>query len=581
MLDRVKWPIESDYEAVPAGWDKPQPQFGARELLTVLKRQWMIIASCLVLCLLLSICALVLWPVRYLATAQVMIDPARIEASPNTSGPDRQLDALTIESQVEVSRSGNVLREVVKRLNLVDDPEFGASQEESGSALRSLRKLKEQLLGFVNPGAQGQANGDAVQDEVQAASEKLQRALTVRRVGATNILGIDVLSRDRLKASEIANTIADEYLADQARARTEAIDKASKWLDERLVALRAEAQNAEDALQDFKAKNRSGQSSATLLDLEAQAQSYRRLYEAFLDRHITVEQQMSSPTQSARVITRATPPQNKSEPKSILILGAGIALGGVLGLIAGLIRERLFRRLRSADDVLSALELPCLGIIPDVGKLEPLSLYRADGQQLSEKAASSQVKMQSGLAHLTLAVLAETKPLDRRVLTVTSLKKGEGVTSIATALAYNLSRLGKKVSLIGAPLSGSDSAHSPTGTTEAMPAAAGAVNRTDDAKTCRSQPGLVVTTAKMDPDAPDLEKLINTARNAFDYVIIDAPPLENGLDVLPSLSSSDGVLILLNSAEARKSQVMNTLASWSYMNGKILGIILNRAPRNS
>ncbi|WP_414475974.1 cellulose synthase operon protein YhjQ/BcsQ [Microvirga sp. M2] len=249
----------------------------------------------------------------------------------------------------------------------------------------------------------------------------------------------------------------------------------------------------------------------------------------------------------------------------------------MLGLIVGLIRERLFRKLRSAEDVQSALELPCLGTIPDGGKLGILSLCEPGSQQLSGKAASSQLKMQSGLAHLTLALLAETKPLDRRVLTVTSLRKGEGVTSMATALAYNLCRLGKKVSLIDANIGGSHSERSEspkTGAASGLPASGA---QDDHPRFYQDWPGLVFTPAEAIADVSTLERMINTARNAFDYVIIDAPPLEDGLDVLPTLNASDGVLLLLNATTARKSQVVSALASWSYMSGKILGAILNRA----
>jgi len=579
MLDRVRWPIENEYETAPTAADKLQPQFGVRELLTVLRRQWKLIAGILALCFILSICILSLWPVRYRATAQVMIDPARVEVGSPASGPDRQLDTLAIETQVEVGRSGNVLRQVVHTLKLVDDPEFGVLQEGSSFGLGSLLKLKDQLFGSSQSDAPDQA--DAVQDDIQATIEKLRRSLTVRRVGATNVLEIEALSRDRAKSAEIANAVADEYLADQARARSEAISKASKWLDERLIALRTEAQNAEDALQEFKAQNRSGQSSAMLLDLEAQAQSYRRLYETFLDRNLAVDQQTSSPTLSARVITRATPPQRKSEPKTLLILGAGIGIGAALGLTAGLARERWSRKLRSADEVVSTLELPCLCSIPDTGKLEFLSLYKPGSQQSSEKAASIQLEVQRGLAHLTLAILAETKPLDRRVIAVTSLRKGDGVTSMATALAYNLSCLGKRVSLIDASHSEAHSAEFATNKADATYAPVGGESQVAGPDSCRDQHGFVLKAAETVSDASDLERSINTARNVFDYVIIDAPPLEDGLDVLPSLNISDGVLLLLNSAAARKSQVLSTLASWSYMNGKILGAVLNRAPRIS
>jgi uncharacterized protein involved in exopolysaccharide biosynthesis len=98
--------------------------------------------------------------------------------------------------------------------------------------------------------------------------------------------------------------------------------------------------SAERAVQDFKAQSRNLNSSATLLELESNAQSQRRLYERFLEQHLETSQQISFPAPEARIITFASPPLKKSEPKSLMSLAIGAIVGFALGAVIAFFRDR-------------------------------------------------------------------------------------------------------------------------------------------------------------------------------------------------------------------------------------------------
>ena len=75
------------------------------------------------------------------------------------------------------------------------------------------------------------------------------------------------------------------------------------------------------------------QAQVSLRDLESNAQTYRALYDNFLQRYMETVQQQSFPVTEARVITAATRPLLKSSPKTLLVLGLATLVGLGVGLI--------------------------------------------------------------------------------------------------------------------------------------------------------------------------------------------------------------------------------------------------------
>lgn len=90
----------------------------------------------------------------------------------------------------------------------------------------------------------------------------------------------------------------------------------------------------------------------------------------------------SQTTQSnINVLSEAVPPTDVSSPKIILNTVLAIFLGGLLAIATAMLLEVRDRRVRSVDDVLSALDLPVIGVMPKPGSKGLLGRNRASTMQ--------------------------------------------------------------------------------------------------------------------------------------------------------------------------------------------------------
>src|SRR5271155_2244601 len=129
---------------------------------------------------------------RYVATAQIYIDPSAMlgsDVQPIVSGRDSNSFVSYVESQALIAASQSVLERVVKAQNLDRDPEFSPS---AGSS----------LFGRLMP--PDRKGGVAAAAAARALGERLQ----VERPERTFVLDISVSSRDPARAAELANAAA-------------------------------------------------------------------------------------------------------------------------------------------------------------------------------------------------------------------------------------------------------------------------------------------------------------------------------------------------------------------------------------
>ena len=97
-----------------------------------------------------------------------------------------------------------------------------------------------------------------------ASIEALKRAMTVTRFGQGYIFSISVTSVDPARAAKLANAVADAYVVDKLDARFEAAKRASAWLSDRLVELRKQLREFEEAVAQFRAEHGFVQNSANV-----------------------------------------------------------------------------------------------------------------------------------------------------------------------------------------------------------------------------------------------------------------------------------------------------------------------------
>ena len=104
------------------------------------------------------------------------------------------------------------------------------------------------------------------------------------------------------------------------------------------------------------------QAQVALFSLEAAAQSYRKIYDSFLQQHTDSVQQQTFPITDARQISAGVRDQDCAETLQVWIVA--IFAGGMLGVGLGAFREIRDRGFRTREQVRSVLATECLALVP-------------------------------------------------------------------------------------------------------------------------------------------------------------------------------------------------------------------------
>lgn len=178
---------------------------------------------------------------RYVATAQIYIDPhglPGVDKEGTPQGEDSNGFINFVESQSLVITSRIVLERVAASEKLDRDDEFVGAPS---------------LLSHLFAGAP--RGGNPADDSLNAAVAALASRITVHRPERTFVIDLSVRSRDPEKAARLANAVANAFIEVQSSMRSDSARQTTTSLTNRLEALRAQLMAAEKRVEDFKAEN--------------------------------------------------------------------------------------------------------------------------------------------------------------------------------------------------------------------------------------------------------------------------------------------------------------------------------------
>jgi polysaccharide biosynthesis transport protein len=352
--------------------------------------------------------------------------------------------------------------------------------------------------------------------------------------------------------------------------------------------------------------------------LQREADSNRQLYELMLHRVNEASIASAMRASNVRVIDPATPPRSPYKPSLALNLIWGLSAGMLAGVAIAVISERADRRIRKPGDLGFYLSVPELGVVPTAtgsrgaqlgyyqGTLTAVD-YDLEGATVSAPAVSKPVSGQeqtcvelvawqqrsSMMAEsfrgiLTSILLANGEGHAPKVVVITSAVPGEGKSTVASNMAAALARIGKRVLLIDADLrrprlhdifhvtqdyglydlltSGAEEYHDllPYLIQETslpgvflLVGGPGAANATD----------LLYSETMAD--------VVRQARESFDMVVIDTPPILELPDARVLGRTADGVVLVVR-ADTTTRDVALTVKQRLQEDGiTILGTVLN------
>ena len=307
-------------------------------------------------------------------------------------------DSAQVESEIAVLSSERIAGAVVTQLGLDHDADFRAQPG-------TLDRLRD-LIGLRKPDPQKKP------DRFREALNLIQEGLSVRRSGLSYAIDISFSYPDAFRTSEIANGIADAYIADQLENRAHAARVGGDWLQDRMVFLRSQMNAASQAVQVFRASHNyaipgkddgaaAGNGGAkpeerTLDELEANASTYRRIFESFLQSYTESVQRQSFPVSDARILTPASIPETRSAPRAGLIY----ALAGLIGLLSGtglaVFRHNTDRVVRVPHDISDRIALDDFGQVPRL-RWSPLRWFRSLRVKGSPRIRSANLNIRHSL----------------------------------------------------------------------------------------------------------------------------------------------------------------------------------------
>ena len=209
-----------------------------------IRRQYVVIAVAFALTTLLGVVYLMTTPPSFTAYARMLIDTRKQQVMfPQQPMTWDFMEFAMVASQVEVLKSENIARAVVKENHLTEDPNIVGPGND--------------LWGTVTAAIFG-----APPPEVRSETELTKRAIgavmggvTAKRVGLTYVIEVGFQSKSPGGAAQIANAVVEAYIRDQLDAKFQATGRATAWLGDRIAELKEQSASAERAVEDFKQKN--------------------------------------------------------------------------------------------------------------------------------------------------------------------------------------------------------------------------------------------------------------------------------------------------------------------------------------
>jgi capsular exopolysaccharide synthesis family protein len=340
-------------------------------------------------------------------------------------------------------------------------------------------------------------------------------------------------------------------------------------------------------------------SSAGYASLKREVTTDQQLYEALDQKLKEVSITGALKATNAGVLDHAKPPREPYQSPLTLNLALGIVLGLIGGVGGALMRNSSDNRVHRVEDVDGVLGVRALAVIPNIPMVRSARSVGRIGSRAGESvvwsggASRTQRRwFQIGRGHQHRSVLADAFAALRsavifnqdstkvRSLLVTSPGVGDGKTTVSVNLALSLARLGNRVLLIDADMR-HPSVHEALGIVVDSGLASYLAGQGEWWTGIQNEvfPNLAVLPAGMDAAEPAdllansrMRELMAEATKAYDYVVIDSPPL------LPHLADprilgelADGVLLTVRGGSTQRDVALRAVSQLNH----VLGIVVN------
>ena len=428
-------------------------------------------------------------------------------------------------------------------------------------------------------GAEAQAQVAPSVAQLRAQQEQLAGQIKAQqaRLGSAHpeaqSLGRQFADGQRALNAEIARVVA------ATDAEQHAATQRVASLEDVLARAKTAAENAARAEIPLNAMNR---------DLEAA----RGQLQAVLDRIQQTAQQATVETSEAHEISQAIPPDRPTSPRTLQTMAASVAAAVFLGLVLVHILQLADGTLQSGDNIRLLTGLPCLALVPEVGRraLGHLKVYDYGVRRPLTPFAEQVRFLRAGVS------LDVDHP---QIVTVTGARSAEGKSLITIALGRSAQLDGERVLAIECDIRLATFQQRLQGT------AAPEANAGIAARRAPAAPGLTdvlrgetgwrdavqtdpttgmrfITAGRPGADilglflSDGMKQLLAEARDDYDLILLDAPPIEAMTEARVAAALADATLVCVRWRSTKAKTLLHALEVLSDAHATVIGTVLTR-----
>jgi len=475
----------------------------------------------------------------------------------------------------QIYRASNEAK--IKAMQLRSQLQTGKELSKSGAGLWSIAHAMEQLGAAPNSGMLANTAGTtqgASLDFLRQLGEERQRL--VERYGPTNARVQEIneqIERAQSEARDIRSKMERGETKDllaSVETSLKAIASMESELNDRFKAGLEEAKEIEnDLLVDA--------------DLRGKMEQQRSLFQSVVEQLKQAQFVSEYNTINAQVIEPPNALKKAVSPKLGLTVAAALFFGIFLGVVGAVASEHLDQRLRTIDETRAIFNLPMLGLIPRVA---PDQLGGMSHSGLLTHAQPHSILSESYRSFRTnLEFIKRSR--NAQVIMITSPCSGDGKTTTSCNLATIIAHAGKRVLLIDADLRRPSLAKvfglkQDEGLSQILLRAKpfhGVVQKTEVDNLDVLTSGAYVTNPAELLASSQFAECLQQARQTYDTIIIDTPPILAVTDASVVSAVADGLLLVVSAMMTKRFDAQHSMEVLKALGTPVLGIVINGTNR--
>jgi len=433
----------------------------------------------------------------------------------------------------------------------------------NSSALQPDMVIESEIVGSIDIAR-------AVREDLNlsASPEELAATVRVEPLRDAAVMYIGYLASQPETAATIANSFAEQYLANRKEQVDAQVEAAITPLENQIDALAAEAGALEAAKEASDDPQEIGTFQAEIEGKQAQIMQ--------LGTDIA-EIQGNAPNSGGSIVQFATAPREPSGPSLVLASILGFIVGAIIGAGLAILLGLRANRVGGRDELAEFIGAPVMGVIPTVDDWS--------SRDKAELVTRDHPGGPAAEAYRTLATNIRFLRSQRAVgvVVVTSALPGEGKSATTANLAVVLAETGVRTLLIDTDLRRPRAERflgvpNGAGLREALEG-----SRTlDDVVLATEIPNLSIVRSGSIPDdpvsliaGPHADSVFHDMRRLGDIVICDAPPTLPVADASILAEVADVVLFVHDPAISSRTALEDAVRQLRTAGGEIAGGVYN------